>query len=901
MHADIASWLVRAKVSPPKLPASACIREALLRRLAAEPDNRIVVLDAPAGFGKTLLLSQLLELYRDRGSAVAWLSLDETDEPEVLVPYLAYAFHSGGVDMLPTGLLSTPFNGSRMAYGLGRLLQAVETAGSNCLLVLDDAERLREDAIAEVMEPLLRLQPGNLRIAIACRRNPGISLSQFSVRGELVTLVPNDLRFSRAEIAAWFGERADEKLLDVLLERTDGWPVALQLLRLGSAAAAPAEADAFRFTPTSRESAAYIREQLLARLESGDMDCLRETSVLETVRADAADHVRGVADSQRAIQRLHGRLEGIFSALEEEGAYRLHPLIREYLLEEQREHYPDRFRELHLRAADWLASRGQGLAAMRHALQGGAPELAATVFEQMGGARLWLREGMGRLNTALALLEPYALDGFPRVAIARSLSFAKSGDMRLAREALTRARDASRGFTQDRSGGDPQAVLIDGHYIDLLLTEYGCAPTADALADETWETVLEHVRGDPVLHAYIMTWRCLINVQSGRFEEAIRYGRKALHDFERSGSRYGVLFIHLHFGMVELARGRTGRALEEYARAASIQRRDVPGDSGVRTICHIAMGEAYWERGDLGNARKYLRQVVKQVRHSEAWFDLYMAAYACGVDYLRHELGIAAARAYLDAAREHAGVQGLERLEHFLDALYLRLLYDDGRGQDARAYLGRHARLLDPERLPDPQLTWRELEMFTLARARAALLDGRDDLAERQVEALAMAGEATGNARLCLQAGIERALLALDRDDRDGALATLYQALRAACEGRYLRPFLQARERLASLVPALCARVAAERGDDEDLRSFVDELARRMQGEQREQAPEGFSPRELEIIGELSRGQPDKVIARAVGISAHGVRYHLKKIYSKLGVRNRTQAVSRARQRGLLR
>ncbi len=898
MHADIASWLVRAKVSPPKLPASACLREGLLRRLEADPGNRIVVLDAPAGFGKTLLLSQLLELYRERGSAVAWLSVDETDEPEVLVPYLAYAFHTGGVDMLPTGLVSAPFHGSRMAYGLGRLLQAVETAGLDCLLVLDDAERMREDTIAEVMDPLLRMQPDNLRIAIACRNNPGIRLSHFAVRGELMTLSPDDLRFARGEIAAWFGEGADDKLLDALIERTDGWPVALQLLRFGNA---PPAADAFRFTPASRESAAYIREQLLARLAPDEVDWLRETSVLETLRADAADHVRGARDSQSLIQRLHSRLEGIFSALEEDGAYRLHPLIREHLLEEQQERFPDRLRELNLNAAAWLTSRGQGLAAMRHALEGGAPELAATIFEEMGAARLWLREGMGRLNAALALLEPYALDGFPRIAIARSLSFAKSGDMRRAREALTRARDASRGFTEDRPGGDSRAVLIEGHYIDLLLTEYGCAPTADALADDTWESVLEYVRGDPVLHAYIMTWRCLINVQSGHFEDAIRYGRKALHDFEHSGSRYGVLFIHLHFGMVELARGRTGRALEEYARAASIQRRDVPGDSGVRTICHIAMGEAYWERGDLGNARKYLRQVARQVRHAEAWFDLYMAAYCCGAEYLRHEHGFEEALAHLDAAREHARTQGLERLEQFLDALYLRLLCDEGRDREARAFLERHADLLDPERLPDPQLTWRELEMFTLARTRAALLDGRDELAARQLEALALAGEATGNVRLCLQAGVERALLALGRGDREGALEQLFGAARLAREGRYLRPFLLARAGLDSLVPDLCARIASGYASNEDLRSFADELSRRMQaGEPSEEGPEGFSPRELEIIGELSRGQSDKVIARAVGISAHGVRYHLKKIYSKLDVRNRTQAVARARQMGLV-
>ena len=901
MHADIASWLVRAKVSPPKLPANVCVREGLLRRLSADAEARIAVLDAPAGFGKTLLLSQLLDACRERGSKAAWLSIDETDEPEMLVPYLAFALHRGGVDMRATGLLSAPFHGNRMAYGLGRLLQAVENAGTACLLVLDDTERLREDAIAEVIDPLLRMQPENLRIAIAFRHNPGIGLSQFAVRRELLTLAPGDLRFTRAEIAAWFGERADDKLLDALVERTDGWPVALQLLRLGSPPGTPPAADAASCTATSRESAAYIREQLLARLDADEMDFLRETAVLETLRADAADHLRGAADSQLLIQRLHGRLEGIVSALEEEGAWRLHPLIREYLLEELKEHRPERFHELNLAAADWLAPRGQGLAAMRHALLGGAPGRAAAIFEAMGGAQLWIREGMTRVNAALALLEPWELDEFPRIALARSLYFAKNGDIRRARAALARARDVSRGFTEDRPGGDPKALLIDGYYIDLLLTEYGCAPTADALADETWETVLEYVDKDPGLRAYVMTWRCLINVQSGHFDEAISYGRKALHDFDTTRSRYGELFIYLHFGMVELARGRTGRALEEYAKAVRIQRREVPGDTGVRTICHIAMGEAYWERGDAGNARKHLRQVVNRVQHAEAWFDLYMAAYSCAAWYLRREQGFAEALAHLDAAQEHAKVQGLERLEHFLAALRLLLLCDEGRDAEALAHVERHAALLDPACVGGPQLTWRELEVVTLARAKAALLAGRDTLAQRQAESLEQVGQTTGNVRLRIHARIQRALVALHRGDRDAALESLWGAVLLAREGHFLGPFLQAHDRIAALVPALRARLAAERPDDEDVRRFVEELARRVAaGERGTPAGEDFSAREIEIISELSRGQRDKVIARAVGLSAHGVRYHLKKIYSKLGVENRTQAVARARQLGLL-
>lgn len=898
---DIASWLVRAKVSPPRLPLNVCRREDLLHRLVADGNNRIVVLDAPAGFGKTLLLSQLREVHCSRGRRVAWLCVDETDEPEMFITYLAFAFHCCGVGMLETGLLSSSFHGVRTAYSLGRLLNRIEIGDADCVLILDDVERMRADTITDVLNPLLRIQPDNLRVCIAFRSNPGVSLSNLRVQGGLVTLLPGDLKFTRGEITRWFGGHLEGRLLDSVLERTAGWPVALQLVRIGTDPSKPLAEQLTRFAWTGREPATYIREQLLSQLSPPQAGFLRDTSILDSVRADIADSLRGTADSHMIMQQLHTTLEGIFVPLEDGEAWRFHPLIRECLFEELREAYPDRFRELNRAAATWLSLHGQGLSAMRHALLAGAPDQAAAIFEDMGASQLWLHEGMARLSAALALLADYKLRDFPRIQVARSLQFAKNGDMKSAREALENAKTVSGGFLHDREGGDDTALLIDGHFIELLLTEYGCAPTADALADDTWDVVIDYALRDPALHAYIMTWRCLINTQSGNFARAIDYGNKALCDFDLDQSRYGELFIYLHFGMVKLARGATSDALEQYDKAVRVHREEFPGDTGVKMICNIALGEAYWERGDYVNARRYLRQVAKQVRHAEAWFDLYMAAYYCCVRLLLTESGADAAFAYLEAAREHAVTQGLGRLENFLDAIQLLLMCDAGLEQEALAHAERHRDTLDPALRYTKQLTWRELEVFTLARIRVALLSKCLDAAERQIADLAGIAEATGNVRLQIHACIQRAVLAAAHGDRWPALDALCEAVVLARPGYYLRPLLDAPDAVAELLPVLKERCAAAPSRNEtDLTEFIGDLAARTARECHNTLPESFSAREIQIIGELSRGRPDKLIARAIGLSAHGVRYHLKNIYSKLGVQNRVQAVSQARKMGLL-
>ena len=266
---------------------------------------------------------------------------------------------------------------------------------------------------------------------------------------------------------------------------------------------------------------------------------------------------------------------------------------------------------------------------------------------------------MDRINRILALLEPYPLNAFPRVQLARSLAHAKHGQMEKARVAFEAASRASDHFRRDHEAGDALALLVDGCFIELLLTEYGCAPKPTALDGPAWERVLRFATGEPALMGYIRTLRCLWHTQTGRFSLAFEHGLAAIDIFRRGDSPYGELFIHMHLGMTELGRGRVGAALEEHQRALRIVRAVFPGDRGVRRICNIALGEAYWELGDDANARRHLRNVIRHINQPEAWFDLYMAAYQTSLEFLFTEGGTARAEQFFREASEHASRQGL--------------------------------------------------------------------------------------------------------------------------------------------------------------------------------------------------------------------------------------------------
>lgn len=897
MTTDFAPWLLSSRVSPPRLSINASRRQLLLDRLTISADKRIILVEAPAGFGKTLLLSQWRELRRLEEDIVAWLSVSQNDQADNLLSYLAFAFHQAGLDTADSGLLAASHNQGDTTYYLGKLLALVEQCGRPCVIVLDDFENMGSDAISEVMDNLLRLQPANMQIVISCRLNPGLPLSSLAVEGNVLHIGAQELMFSREEVDRFFQHKLGNRELENILTRTGGWPVALQLIRSfgeGPSATANTPFDA----SGSRLLGDYFREQLLDNLDEREQDFLLETAMLESITIDCADFIRERDDSGEIIHGLD-YLEGIFSQLDDElEAWRVHPLVREHLLGELRDRSQESGLALCRRAATWMAAQKRGLEAMHFALAAGDPDYAAAILEEMGGVMLWIREGMSRLTAGLELLQDYPLDNFPRLQLGRCLLHTKQGDIRRARQAFEKARRTSSDFTADHPGGDDTLLKIERYSIEIMLAEYGCSPSHPILPEEAFRFMLENTRDEPAIHGYIKTLQCLTSLQMGEFEACIKHGQQAICEYLTGHSLYGELFIYFYFGMAELARARTTQALKHYNQALQMSRSEFPGDTGLRLLGHAVLGEYYWETGDTVNTRKHIRPVIADTGQMESYFDIYMSGYHTAIYYLLYDKGIDESLAFIDSALQHAQEQSLARLHDFLVCKRLSVLYLAGNTDAALAVLEHNPHIFKHDALTLTNLTWRELEALGVALARAGRLRG-DTGAWRPVirEITGLAGE-TRNARLLINMHIQAALDRIHDGKEDAARQKLLAATGLAGEGRYLRPFLNELPFLGDLV-ADTLTVGSPIPDTD--RATLQDLANLQQ--QQKAIPgtsEEFSAREIQILTELSLGQPDKLIARQTGLSAHGVRYHLKNIYAKMGVENRVQAISRAREMELI-
>jgi LuxR family transcriptional regulator, maltose regulon positive regulatory protein len=898
MSKPFASWLLSSKVSPPRISINANRRDELLVLLSEHLDKRVVLLEAPAGFGKTLLLSQWREVLRYEENTVAWISINQTDQPDILLPYIAFAFHQAGLDMTATGLLSATHTQGDSSYLLGNLLKVIEESKRKCVLVFDDFENISDDSLSEIIESLLNLQSQNLQLVFACRQNPGLSLSSLMVEGNVLSIGPQQLMFDKNEIDHFFQNSLGNTEIENIIERTGGWPVALQLIRsfgTGSSST-PGSVD---ITASNKLISEYFREQLFNNLSEDEQSFLLQTSMLDVITADCANSIRGKED---ALEIMHGLdyLEGIFSPLEDEQeAWRVHPLVREHLEQELKESSLSEYESLCRKVATWMISNERGLEAIRYALAANDSDYAAEILEEMGGIMLWIREGMSRLTTGLELLQSFELSEYPRIQLGRCLLHMKTGDMNKARLTFDKVRQVSDNFNSDRPGGDDTLLRIESYSIEIMMAEYGCTPDNPILPDTAFTFLLENTSEEPTIHGYIKTLQCLTSLQIGDFDNCMRHGEEAINEYLSGNSLYGELFIYFYFGMAELARARTALALKQYTRATQTIHSDFPGDTGLKILGNAIIGEYYWETGQTTSTKKHIRHVINNISEMESYFDIYMAAYQTSISYLLYDKGLKEALGFIDNAMEHAKNQSLDRLEDFLLSNQLSILYLSNSDEDALELFRNNSLTFNPG---DALLkkTWREIEALSVAMCRAARMQNDAERMNVSLTALCKLATETNNIRLLINLQIQIALNHVMLNNEASAVTYLSEAIQLASEGQYLRPFMNEHSFLTPLFDATFEHMQTEKCSAASLQTLEELMHSQSAQKTIPGEAEGFSAREIQILSELSHGQPDKLIARQTGLSAHGVRYHLKNIYSKMGVENRLQAITRAQEMGLL-
>jgi len=445
----------------PPLHESFISRPRLVSRLLEDREASLVLLAAPAGYGKTSTLSEWAEC---DARPFAWVTLREDDnDPRRLLASLALAVEQlRAVDRRYARRSAVRLLGTAVLPGL---LEALGTESAGAVLVLDDVQVVRSRESLEVLARLAGAMPAGAKLVLASRTAPALALARVRAQHELLVLGARELAMTVPEAGALLaaaGLELDSDELELAVRRTEGWPAALYLASIAIREEADAGGALARFAAEEELVSLYVREEVLAQMPPGALPFLVDTAILEELSAELCDVVLGRVGSGLTLRALAAGNLLITPIDRGHRRYRCHPLLREVLQAELSRMDPARARKRHKAAAGWFAERGQLKRALGHAMQ--ARDLAHVGRLMWAQApRTLFEEGETGMPADLDGLTAEQTASVPTLALLVAHRSLFNGDLRSAAH-----------WTQVASGAhrcDPAADTIPGFAAGLALAQ----------------------------------------------------------------------------------------------------------------------------------------------------------------------------------------------------------------------------------------------------------------------------------------------------------------------------------------------------------------------------------------------------------------------------------------------
>lgn len=896
----MATPLVATKVHAPRLRHGLVGRRMLLERLLRGGPAHLILISAPAGFGKTTLLAELVASSTGAGRSVAWLSLDRADNE-------LFAFWGNLVAALRTAvpgigetLLSLVQSGQELGEpGLATLLNELGETPADIDLVLDDYHAIDRPEIAAGMTYLLDHLPPNVRLAIGTRSDPALPLSRLRARGELVEMRAADLRFTPEEAAAYLidarGLNLTRENVATLLKRTEGWIAALQLAALSMERREDITEFIASFAGNDRYIVDYLVDEVLQRQKDDVRRFLIRTCFLERLSGPLCDAVTGESGGAAMLDTLERANLFVVPLDARREWYRYHHMFADVLQAHFADEVRDELPSLHRRAGDWFDAHDAPAEAVEHAFAANDVERAAELIERMIPAlsrnrqeatfRAWLErlpDGLVRRRPVLgigmvgALVTAGALDG-----IEDRLRDAETA------VATLNADDLSAVVDRGQLAAVPGAIEL---YRAALAQVRGDIP---AIIEHAERSISLAPPDEHFGRAGAQGFLGIAYWTRGELDVAERAWLASREGLRRAGRFADVLGTSIALASISVTLGRlraATRTLEDVLELGMAQRVVPRGTADVLS----GLGELYRLSGDLDLASQHL--VKSEELASHAGLVQHPYRWCVAMAHLRHDEGDDEGALDLLDEAERVLVGEFFPIVRPIPAMKARILIRLGRLDEAsRWQAGAGIGATD-------ELTYlREFEHITLARlllaekrldgpaGGLALLDRLLDAAER--------GRRMGSV---IEISILQALALRATGDAGPALASLGRALELAAPESFVTVFLAEGEPMAALLKAAARKDMSPAYARSLLAAFENGDSGRVLASRSGELHEPLSERELDVLRLLRSDLDGPGISRELGLSLNTVRTHTKNIYEKLDVNSRRAAVRRAEELDLL-
>jgi len=862
----------------------------------------VVLVVAPAGYGKSTLMAQWHTLLLERDVPCAWLSLDPDDDDAVrFMRHLVAALHKADsrIGQAVGVNLSADFPGGpktllqALAYDLAKLEQRV-------VLFLDDLHFVQSPEVLEILDWLVNYAPRTLQQVIGSREKPRLQLSGLRVRRQLFELDARQLRFDPEEAAQFYRKRLGQDLpkrdLERLLTKTEGWPAALELVALALSGLTDRGEFIGQFTGNDSSLVEYLGEALLSRLDERTRTFVFRISMFDRISGPLAQAL-GEADAEERLQELLSR--NLFLVpLDRSGSWvRFHHLVGEFFRERYVRTEPAQARECLQHGGRWLHANGYIEEAVNcmiraqdweHATRWVAESVEELVFRR--GYHQTILRWMNALPDA-------EIDRYPVIRTQYAFALAFYPRHREYEAQIHRLQQLvqSQGAQPHCDAGVISEVRCAVELLTAMsagLRDEGkrCGELAAAwLADWPDESLRRKgVMGNVLAVGHNATG------QIGRGLEVIAETRRWL---EQSEGYYALTWTGYLEGVLRLKRGDYLEARLACGIALELVEHELLGHPGQACMLHALLGGIAYEFDEIASAIEHIERAMGSISEA-SHADAVIVAYLTQARLQRLRGDDSSALAILREGQDLGQRRRLPRVTLSLAAEECADLARGGRYDEARVVAAR----FDFNELPTPGGTSGLASDKALRAASRYLLR---QSSKHVVEALNGAIEFSqqrGLAHRSVELLLIRALAHKQGGEVASALTDLHHALTLAAPRQYLRVFLDEGPELGSLVDAL---------DLERLGSSpATPLARWLQqargkpGNQGRSTGSGLSEqltrREVSILKRLESGLSNKEIAEAIFVSEGTLKWHLHNVYSKLDVKNRSGAMARARTLGIV-
>ena len=898
--------ILTTKLYIPSARPQVVSRPRLIDRLTEGLTRKLIVVSAPAGYGKTTLLSQWVG--RNEFPA-AWVSLDESDnDPQRFLTYVVSALQTIEANM-GAGALSLLQSPQPLPTEsiLNSLINEVAETPRDFILVLDDYHLIEVRPIHDALTFLLDHLPPQMHLVIATRSDPPLPLAHLRGGGELTELRAADLRFTPDEAATFLNQVMGLSLsaeeVTALETRTEGWIVGLQMAALSMQGRADTASFIQAFTGSHHFIIDYLVEEVLQRQPERVRNFLLQTSILDRLSGPLCDAVTGQEDGRGMLEALERGNLFVVPLDDKRLWYRYHHLFADVLHAHSMEQQPDQVPIRHRRASEWYEQNGLSADAVRHALAAedferaaGLVELAWPSMDRSFQSATWLG-WVKALPDELVRARPVLSVGY---------AWALLNDGQL--EAVeTRLRDAERWLdtTADMNERVPSAemVVVDEEQFRSLPATIATARAFHAQAVGDVPGAVKYARRaldllpeeDYLGRGMAAVLLGLTYLASGDLEAAHRTIADGLASVQMGGGiLYAISGAHV-LADIRMVQGRLHEALRTYEQ--SLQLAADQGESVVRGTAdlYVGMSELQCERGDLEAAAQHLlrsKELGERAAIPETQYRWCVAM--AGMKEAQGDLD--GALDLLDEAERRYITWALPNVRP-IAALKTRVWVAQGRLAEALGWVRERGLSVEDE------LSYlREFEHITLARLLIAQHNSEGEerpiheameLLKRLLKA-AEEGERTGSV---IEILVLQALAHEAEGDLPLALVPLDRALTLAEPEGYVRIFVDEGPPMAALL-----REATKRGTAPN---YVSQLLRAF-GKAEGITPvtqhliEPLSERELEVLRLLGTELNGPEIARELVVALSTIRTHTRNIYSKLGVNSRRAAVHQAEELDLL-